>query len=91
MLYSDIIKNRYNMKIYLLKIWQYDPSSFDLNNVTCLAFKSRDLAEREMVKHNFEIAIENGDVDENEGYDNWEMIDYDSTSYEIEELEIIED
>jgi hypothetical protein len=44
-----------------------------------------------MVKHNFEIAIENGDVDENEGYDNWEMIDYDSTSYEIEELEVIED
>lgn len=79
------------MKIYLLKIWNYDPSSFDLNNVTCLAFKSKDLAEREMVKHNFEIAIDNGDVDENEGYDNWEMIDYESYSYEIEELEVIED
>ena len=79
------------MKIYLLKIWHYDPSSFDVNNVTCLACKSKDLAEGEMVKHNFEIAIDNGDVDGFEGYDGWEMIDYDNYSYEIEELEIIED
>lgn len=79
------------MKIYLLKIWNYDPSSFDLNNVTCSAYKSKDLAEREMVKHNFEKAIDNGDVDGFEGYDGWEMIDYDSCSYEIEELEVFED
>ena len=51
------------MKIYLLKIWHYDPSSFD----------------------------DNGDVDGHEGYDGWEMIDYDNYSYEIEELEVIED
>ena len=78
------------MKICLLKIWSYDPSSFDVNNVNCSVYSSKDLAEREMVKHNFEIAFENGDVDEFEGYDGWEMIDYENYSYEIEELEVIE-
>ena len=78
------------MKVYLLKIWSYDPSSFELNNLECSVYSSKDLAEREMVKHNFNIAIENGDVDGFEGYDGWEMIDYESYSYEIEELEVIE-
>lgn len=79
------------MKIYLLKIWVYDPSSLDLNECYCSAYKAKDLAKREMVKHNFEIAIENGDVDGDEGYDNWEMIDYECYKYEIEEMEVIED
>jgi hypothetical protein len=80
------------MKIYLLKIWQYDSSSFDLNNVKYIACKSKDLAEREMVKHNFDLAIDNGLVDEDhEGFDGWEMISFNNYSYEIEELEVIED
>ena len=79
------------MKIYLLKIYHYDPSSFVMVGVACSAFKSKDLAEREMVRHNFGVAIDNGDVDGHEGYDGWEMIDYDNYSYEIEELEVIED
>ena len=79
------------MKIYLLKIWNYDPSSFDLNNVECSVYKSKDLAEGEMVKHNYQIAFENDDVPEGvEGYDGWGMIDYDNYGYEIEELEIVE-
>ncbi len=80
------------MKVYLLKIWVYDPSSFDLNNVECSVYKSKDLAEREMVKHNFDLAIENGLVDEeHKGFDGWEIIKFDNYSYEIEELEVIEE
>ena len=80
------------MKIYLLKIGEYDLSSFDLVDVKCIACTSKDLAERERLKHNFDLAIDNGLVDEEyEGFDGWKMIDFENYSYEIEELEVIED
>jgi len=80
------------MKIYLLKIGEYDLSSFDLVDIKCIACTSKDLAEREMVKHNFDLAIDNGLVDEDhEGFDGWKMIDFENYSYEIEKIEVIED
>jgi hypothetical protein len=86
MLYSDIIKNRYNMKIYLLKIWVLDPSSFDVNECECSAYKTKELTEQGMLKHNFQIAYDNCDAETFEGF---EMMDYECYRYEIEELEVI--
>ena len=77
------------MKIYLLKIWNYDPSSFDLNKFECSVYKYKDLAEGEIKKHNYQITFENDDVPAGvEGQDGWGMIDYANYGYEIEELEI---
>jgi hypothetical protein len=80
------------MKIYLLKIYKYDPSSLDLVDVKCIACTSKDLAKRERLKHNFDLAIDNELVDEDhEGFDGWKMINFENYSYEIEKLEVVED
>ena len=75
------------MKIYLLKIWVYDPSSLELDNCICSAYKTKELAEQEMLKHNFQTAYDNYDAETFEGF---EMIDYENYKYEIEEIEVIE-
>jgi len=80
------------MKIYLLKIYVYDVSSHDLIDVKVIPCLSPELANREMIKHNFDISIENELVPENhDGYDGWEIIDFEDTGYEIEEIDVIEE
>ena len=80
------------MKIYLLKIYVYDVSSYNLINVKVIPCLSPELANREMIKHNFDISIENELVPENyDGYDGWEIIDFEDTGYEIEEVDVIEE
>jgi hypothetical protein len=77
------------MKIYLLKIWVFDPSSFDVNECYCSAYKTKELAEQEMLKHNFQVAYDNCDVEWCD-WKGFEMMDYECYKYEIEELEVVE-
>ncbi len=74
------------MKIYLLKIWVLDSSSLEVNDCVCSAHKTKESAEHEMLKHNFQIAFDNNDASAFHGF---EMIQYDSYQYGIEELEVI--
>lgn len=86
------------MKIYLLKIYNYDSLSSEsfyltyLKSVDTIPCMNEEFAKREMIKHNFDMAFEKGWVPEDHnGYDGWEMIDFDNTSYVIEEVDMIEE
>jgi hypothetical protein len=76
------------MKLFILKIYFYDCSSYDLENVDVKVCSSLELCELEYKKFIYKIYLENEEFIEFEKF-NVEEIFYENYNYEIIESELI--
>ena len=87
---AGIITENKHLNEVILKISEYDPSSYKLIKVKRKKYPSEEEAKKAAIAHNWEIAWENGDTDlSKEKYVNkysWEDLDdifYSNFGYEI--------
>lgn len=73
-----------------LKIYRYDPSSYELEDVEIETYPSQDEAKKAAVAHNWQVAWDNGDTDlskeeyiDKYSWDDLDNISYNTYSYEI--------